>query len=201
MSINRREFVQTTGYAALGTAMTSKLSGIAQTAAAPATTFDIDQAFAAFMKVLGGSPFEGGGTVTFTGSDPILRSHFRIGSCMAIPAMAAGVGAAAIWKQRTGQAQDVKIDLREAIYNTMPLIAVVLQKKRAAGLIDPDDPIPDSFTFVPPSLGICIPTRSVDSLVVPPRQDLPISIFQQSFRGLRREQNNNVPLDAISEED
>ena len=68
--------------------------------------------------------------------------------------MAAGVGAAAISKERTGEGQNVKVDLREAIYNTMPLIAVVLQKKRAAGLIDPDDPIPDTFTFVPTINGL-----------------------------------------------
>jgi hypothetical protein len=29
------------------------------------------------MKDLGQSSCDGGGTVTFTGSDPILRSHFR----------------------------------------------------------------------------------------------------------------------------
>jgi hypothetical protein len=114
MSVNRREFVQTSGYAALGTAIASKLSGIAH-ATTSADAFDIDQAFATFMKDLGQSPSDGGGTVTFTGRDPILRSHFRIGSCMAIPAMAAGVGAAAIWKERTGEGQNVKIDLREAI--------------------------------------------------------------------------------------
>jgi crotonobetainyl-CoA:carnitine CoA-transferase CaiB-like acyl-CoA transferase len=154
MNVNRRQFVRSTSYAALGTAMTSRLSGIEQGTGTPASAFDINQAFASFMKDLGESPSDGGGTVTFSGSDPILRSHFRIGTCMAIPAMAAGVGAAAIWKERTGQGQDAKIDLREAIYNTMPLIAVVLQKKRAAGLIDPDDPIPDSFTFVPTINGL-----------------------------------------------
>jgi crotonobetainyl-CoA:carnitine CoA-transferase CaiB-like acyl-CoA transferase len=154
MSMNRREFVKTTSYAALGAAITSKVSGIPQAAATPPDAFDISQAFAAFMKDLGQNPSDGGGTVTFTGSDPILRSHFRIGACMAIPAMAAGVGAAAIWKERTGEGQNVKIDLREAIYNTMPLIAVILQKKKAAGLIDPDDPLPDNFTFVPTINGL-----------------------------------------------
>ena len=154
MSMNRREFVKTASLAALGTAITSKVSGIPQAAATPAGAFDINQTFATFMKDLGQNPSDGGGTVTFTGSDPILRSHFRIGACMAIPAMAAGVGAAAIWKERSGEGQDVKIDLREAIYNTMPLIAVVLQKKKAAGLIDPDDPIPENFTFVPTINGL-----------------------------------------------
>jgi crotonobetainyl-CoA:carnitine CoA-transferase CaiB-like acyl-CoA transferase len=149
MGVNRREFVQATSYAALGTAMGSRLKGIAQAAVPPAGDFDINQAFATFMKDLGQSPSDGGGTVTFTGKDPILRSHFRIGSCMAIPAMAAGVGAAAIWKDRTGAGQDVKIDLREAIYNVNPAIGIIMRMKRAFGLFDPDDPIPETFTFVP----------------------------------------------------
>lgn len=32
---------------------------------------------------------------TFAGQDPIIRSHFRVGAAMAIPAMGAAVGAAA----------------------------------------------------------------------------------------------------------
>jgi len=48
--------------------------------------------------------------------------------------MAAGVGAAAIWKERTGEGQEVKVDLRKAIYNTNSAIAIIMQKKRAAGL-------------------------------------------------------------------
>lgn len=90
--MNRREFVQTS-YAALSAGMTGKLSGIAQAATTPTgDVFDINKEFAEFMKALGQSPSDGGGTVTFTGKDPIVRSHFRIGACMAIPAMAAGVG-------------------------------------------------------------------------------------------------------------
>ena len=93
-------------------------------------------------------------------SDPILRSHFRIGACMAIPAMAAGVGAAAIWKERTGEGQDVKIDLREAVYNTNPAIAIILQIKKAMGMLDPDDPLPENFTFIPTINGLWIKHRS-----------------------------------------
>ncbi|HEX3471057.1 MAG TPA: CoA transferase [Silvibacterium sp.] len=155
MSVNRREFVQTTSYAALGAVMKSKLTSVAQAAVTPpSTAFDIDKEFADFMKVLGQNPSDGGGTVTFTGSDPILRSHFRIGACMAIPAMAAGVGAAAIWKERTGAGQDAKIDLREAVYGTMPAIAIIMMKKRAFGLFDPDDPLPETFNFIPTINGL-----------------------------------------------
>jgi len=65
--------------------------------------FNFDEAFAGFMRDIGGSSSDGGGKVTFTGKDPIVHSRFRTGACMAIPAMGAGVGAAAIWRQRTGQ--------------------------------------------------------------------------------------------------
>jgi hypothetical protein len=44
----------------------------------------------------------------FTGRDPIPRSHFRIASCMAMRAMGAGVEAATVWRERTGQEQDLK---------------------------------------------------------------------------------------------
>ena len=122
------------------------------TAATP--SFDIDKAFATFMRDLGGAPTDGGGKVTFTGSDPIVRSRFRIGTCMAIPAMAAGVGAAAIWKQRTGQGQDTRVDLRESVYNTMPATGLILQHKHALGMFDAEDPLPSSFTFAPTVNGL-----------------------------------------------
>ena len=128
--------------------MTRKLSLIEQTPPKTETSFDIEQAFASFMKSLGESPSDGG-TVTLTGRDPILRSHFRIGTSMALPAMAAGVGAAAILKKRTGTGQDVKIDLREAVYNVNPLMTQIMQHRIAAGAVPANDPVPRDFTFTP----------------------------------------------------
>ena len=101
------------------------------------------------MQDIGGRATDAGGTVTFTGRDPIVRSHFRIGACMAIPAMAAATSAAAIWRDRTGQAQDLEVDLRESVYNVLPYVGFVLQKKQALGLIDPDDPLPAGFGWRP----------------------------------------------------
>ena len=63
---------------------------------------------------------------------------------MALPAMAAGVGAAAIWRDRTGQEQDLKVDLRESMYNVNPVIKIVQQLDQAAGQLSADDPIPGS---------------------------------------------------------
>src|SRR5690348_403577 len=99
----RRGFLVDAGVAGLGAMVTNQLFTGAAAAAPSAmdTPFDVTLAFAGFMQSIGSSPDAAGGKVTFTGADPILRSHFRIGASMAIPAMGAGVGAAAIWRDRT----------------------------------------------------------------------------------------------------
>ena len=103
---SRREFIQSSGLAAVGAAIASNWAGRPKRRRSPkSSSFDIDKSFAKFMQEIGGTPADGGGAVTFVGSDPIVRSHFRIGACMAIPAMGAATGAAAIWRDRTGQAR------------------------------------------------------------------------------------------------
>jgi len=151
--LNRRQFIETAGYTALGLAVASALPKVAR-AASGNSDFDIDKVFAGFMGDIGGSSDDAGGKVTFTGKDPIVRSHFRIGAAMAIPAMGAGLGAASIWKDRTGQEQDLSVDLRESLYGVNPLIGVVQKLEKAAGLLAKDDPIPDSFTFSPSVNGL-----------------------------------------------
>jgi crotonobetainyl-CoA:carnitine CoA-transferase CaiB-like acyl-CoA transferase len=144
MPLNRREFV-----AATSSAVASAAIGANATTPSTSPDFSIEDAFAQFMRDIGGSPTDAGGTVTFTGRDPILRSHFRIGTSMALPAMAAAVGAAAIWRERTGTGQDVRVDLREAVYNVNPLMTPIMQFRIAAGLVPANDPVPASFTFMP----------------------------------------------------
>jgi crotonobetainyl-CoA:carnitine CoA-transferase CaiB-like acyl-CoA transferase len=146
MSLNRREFIGAASGAALAAAATANASAQSSTSSA---AFSIDDAFAVFMRDIGGAPADGGGKVTFTGSDPILRSHFRIGTSMALPAMAVGVGAAAVWKERTGEGQDVRVDLREAIYNVNPMMTPIMQFRLAAGRVPSDDPVARGFTFMP----------------------------------------------------
>ena len=125
------------------------IGGRAAAETAATEDFDIDAAFAAFMADTGQDAGDGGGAVTFTGADPILRSHFRIGTAMALPAMAAAVAAAAIWRQRTGEGQDVAIDLREAVYNVNPLMTPIMEVRLATGAVAPDDPVAKGFTFTP----------------------------------------------------
>lgn len=107
--------------------------------------FDIDRSFAGFMKDLGGTVADAGGKVTFTGRDPIIRSHFRVGAAMALPAMGAGLGAAAIWRERTGQAQDLTVDLRESVYNVNPLVGGLVLMMQARGVVPAADEVPRDF--------------------------------------------------------
>ena len=140
--------MQSTGTMALGAAMIANAPKLAG-AAPKSNSFNIDESFAAFMRGIGGTASDGGGKVVFTGQDPLVRSHFRIGASMAIPAMAAGVGAAGIWKERAGQGLDVSVDLRESIYNTMPALGIVLNAKQRLGKVAMDDPLPGTFTWMP----------------------------------------------------
>ncbi|TCM14230.1 CoA transferase family III [Novosphingobium sp. PhB165] len=142
-SVSRREVLQIGGMAAAGAIVSS---GISSTASA-ADSFDINRTFASFMHEIGSSATDGGGKVTFTGADPIVRSHFRVGACMAIPAMGAGVGAAAIWRERTGQGQDLTVDLRESVYNVNPLIGAILLMAQREGTVPAADPIPRDFVI------------------------------------------------------
>ena len=140
--LSRRDLIQAGGLATAGAFLSSALP-----AAAAAEKFDITRAFAGFMRDVGGSIADAGGKVTFTGSDPIIRSHFRVGAAMAIPAMGAGLGAAAIWRERTGQTQDLTVDLRESVYNVNPLIGAILLMAQREGTVPAADPIPRDFVI------------------------------------------------------
>lgn len=52
--------------------------------------------------------------VALTGADPVLPSSFRIGACAQATLAAAGLAAAEIWRERTGRAQQVRVDMRHA---------------------------------------------------------------------------------------
>jgi crotonobetainyl-CoA:carnitine CoA-transferase CaiB-like acyl-CoA transferase len=141
-SISRRQVMAGAAAVAAGAVVKG-----APAMAADSGSFDINTVFAGFMQEIGGSATDAGGKVSFTGQDPIIRSHFRVGSAMAIPAMGAAVGAAAIWRDRTGQAQDVTVDLRESIYNVNPLIGGILIMMQQNGVVPSADAIPRDFVM------------------------------------------------------
>src|SRR5262249_34664436 len=67
------------------------------------------------LNDVGMSAADGGGQLTFYGRDPIVPSAMRFGTMAAIGLAAKSVAAAAVWKQRTGEGQDVHVDVRKAL--------------------------------------------------------------------------------------
>jgi crotonobetainyl-CoA:carnitine CoA-transferase CaiB-like acyl-CoA transferase len=53
--------------------------------------------------------------VTLTGTEPILPSSFRVAAAAQASIAAAGLAAAEIWKQRSGERQDVSVDMVHAV--------------------------------------------------------------------------------------
>src|SRR5260370_26228988 len=53
-------------------------------------------------------------TVTLTGEEPQLPSSFRVAAAAQVSIAATGLAAAHIWKWRSGQSQDVAVDMRHA---------------------------------------------------------------------------------------
>src|SRR5882672_9052847 len=55
------------------------------------------------------------GAVTLTGEEPQLPSSFRVAAAAQASIAAAGLAAAEIWKLRSGQSQQVAVDMRHAV--------------------------------------------------------------------------------------
>ena len=53
--------------------------------------------------------------VKLTGNEPQLPSSFRVAAAAQVSVAATGLAAAEIWKMRSGQAQDVTVDMRHAV--------------------------------------------------------------------------------------
>jgi crotonobetainyl-CoA:carnitine CoA-transferase CaiB-like acyl-CoA transferase len=82
--------------------------------------FDPLAALDDLLDDVGLSRAETGGRVSFNGHDPILSAAHRLGACIGVPIMAGAVAAVAFHRQRGGPAQDLELDLRQAIHSINP---------------------------------------------------------------------------------
>jgi crotonobetainyl-CoA:carnitine CoA-transferase CaiB-like acyl-CoA transferase len=82
---------------------------------ATAPEFDLHEAVNEVLADVGMTIEAGGGKLTFYGQDPILASPFRFGSMAAIGLAAKSVAVAALWRQRTGEGQDICVDVRKSL--------------------------------------------------------------------------------------
>jgi crotonobetainyl-CoA:carnitine CoA-transferase CaiB-like acyl-CoA transferase len=77
--------------------------------------FDLHGAVNQVLNDVGLSTSDTGGKLTFYGSDPILQSPLRFGTMAAIGLAARSVAVAALWRQATGEEQDISVDVRKAL--------------------------------------------------------------------------------------
>jgi crotonobetainyl-CoA:carnitine CoA-transferase CaiB-like acyl-CoA transferase len=82
--------------------------------------FDPLAALDALLFDVGLSSTAAGGTITVAGEDPIVPARHRLGACIGIPVMASAVAAVAFHRQRGGPAQDLELDLRQALHGINP---------------------------------------------------------------------------------
>jgi crotonobetainyl-CoA:carnitine CoA-transferase CaiB-like acyl-CoA transferase len=84
---------------------------------APASSpeFDLKAATDDVLKDVGLTSADSGGKLSFYGSDPILPSSIRFGTAAAIGLAARSVALSALWKQTTGEGQDISVDVRKAL--------------------------------------------------------------------------------------
>src|SRR5882724_1513896 len=83
----------------------------------PATSpdFDLHAETSAVLKDIGLTTADAGGELTFSGRDPILPSPIRFGTLAAVGLAARSVAVTALWRQATGEGQDIAVDVRKAL--------------------------------------------------------------------------------------
>src|SRR5215813_6927280 len=79
------------------------------------SNFDLHGGVNQVLEDVGMSTADSGGKLTFYGADPIIPSPHRFGSMAAIGLAAKAVAVAALWRDRTGEGQDIAVDVRKAL--------------------------------------------------------------------------------------
>ena len=79
------------------------------------SNFDLHGGVDQVLKDVGMSTSDSGGNLTFYGRDPIIPSPHRFGTMAAVGLAAKAVAVAALWRHRTGEGQDIAVDVRKAL--------------------------------------------------------------------------------------
>ncbi|TWI20326.1 CoA transferase [Sphingobacterium siyangense] len=82
--------------------------------------FDLNDELEKLLNEIGLTQKDSGGNIEFTGKDPIVKSVFRLASASAIVLAAKAVSIAMLWKQRSGNGQNIKINLGQALHRLSP---------------------------------------------------------------------------------
>jgi crotonobetainyl-CoA:carnitine CoA-transferase CaiB-like acyl-CoA transferase len=77
--------------------------------------FDFHSAVDQVLADVGLTAKDSGGKLTFYGQDPIVPSGFKFGAMAAVGLAARSVALASLWRSRTGEGQDIHVDVRKAL--------------------------------------------------------------------------------------
>jgi len=84
-------------------------------------TIDLPAHVEALLQSLGATTSDSGGKVTYYGSDPITPDRLPYGAMSAISLAANAILIAKIWKERTGEGQDIHVDVPIQVRKTLPI--------------------------------------------------------------------------------
>jgi crotonobetainyl-CoA:carnitine CoA-transferase CaiB-like acyl-CoA transferase len=108
----------TTGRAAEANGQSDRLTAVLEDRLShPATSpdFDLKQGVNEVLADVGLTSDDCGGELSFYGQDPILPSPLRFGTMAAVGLAARSVAVAALWRQATGEGQNISVDVRKAL--------------------------------------------------------------------------------------
>jgi crotonobetainyl-CoA:carnitine CoA-transferase CaiB-like acyl-CoA transferase len=86
------------------------------------STIDVPAHAEFLLRSLGATTSDSGGKVTYYGSDPITPDRLPYGAISAISLAAKAILIAKIWKERTGEGQDIHVDVRKALRRLTPFL-------------------------------------------------------------------------------
>src|SRR5260370_9611307 len=108
---------------------------------------------AEILLSVGLKPSNCGGSIKFEGKDPILKSPWPLATMAGVSLMGKGVGMADLWRNTTGQGQDLSLDLGVAPHRLCPFYD---QKWELLNGFAPGSPNDPSNPFMPSHM---YPTR------------------------------------------
>jgi crotonobetainyl-CoA:carnitine CoA-transferase CaiB-like acyl-CoA transferase len=113
-------------------------------------TLDPTRELAAILQEVGLGIESTGGTISFSGKDPILKSPLPLATMAATGLMAKAVAVADIWRFRTGQGQDLAVNLGQVLHRLCPFYDKkweLLNGYPAGVPSDPTNPFMPSFMY------------------------------------------------------
>jgi len=128
--------------------LTAQLSAILARRETGGTPFNINAHLNAVLEGIGIRPESTGGAITFTGADPIVPSVFRLGSAAGTALMAKSAAMASLWAMRTGEGQNISLDIRKAPRRLCPFFERRWEKLNGYPIrnnADPDNPFMRAF--------------------------------------------------------